>query len=40
MSIIFIIACTVILLGVLAAVSSPLWRHDPTTPELISREAA
>ncbi len=40
MSIIFLIACAVILLGVTAAVSSPLWRHDPTTPELISREAA
>ena len=40
MSIIFLIACAVILLGVTAAVSSPLWRQDPTTPELISREAA
>ena len=40
MSIIFLIACAVILLGVMAAVSSPLWRQDPTTPELISREAA
>ena len=40
MATIFIIACAVILLSVLAAVASPLWRHDPTTPELISREAA
>ena len=40
MSTIFLIACAVILLGVTAAVSSPLWRQDPTTPELISREAA
>ena len=40
MSIIFISVCASILIGVMAAVSSPFWRRDPTTPELISREAA
>ena len=28
-----------ILIGVIAAISSPFWRKDPTAPELISREA-
>ena len=40
MSILFIIVCAIILIGVIAAVSSPFWRKDPFTPELISREAA
>ena len=40
MSIIFIIICFVILIIVLAAISSPFWKKDPTTPELISQEAA
>ena len=40
MSIIFIIICFVILIVVLAAISSPFWKKDPTTPELISQEAA
>jgi cytochrome c-type biogenesis protein CcmH len=39
MSIIFLIACF-ILIGVLVAISSPFWRKDPTTPDLISQEAA
>lgn len=40
MSIIFIIICFVILIVVIAAISSPFWKKDPTTPELISQEAA
>ncbi|MEC9005666.1 MAG: c-type cytochrome biogenesis protein CcmI [Nitrospirota bacterium] len=40
MSIIFIIICFVILIVVLAAISSPFLKKDPTTPELISQEAA
>ena len=39
MSIIFLIACFIILIGVLVAISSPFWRKDPTTPDLISQEA-
>ncbi len=39
MSTIFFFACLTILIGVIAAISSPFWRKDPTTPELISREA-
>ncbi len=39
MSTIFFFVCLTILIGVIAAISSPFWRKDPTTPELISREA-
>ncbi len=39
MSIIFIIICASILIGVIAAISSPFWKKDPTTPDLISQEA-
>ena len=39
MSTIFFFVCLTILVGVIAAISSPFWRKDPTTPELISREA-
>lgn len=39
MSTIFFFACLTILIGVIAAISSPFWRKDPTAPELISREA-
>lgn len=39
MSTIFFIVCLTILIGVIAAISSPFWRKDPTTPELIDREA-
>ena len=40
MSIIFITVCAIILIGVIAAISSPFWKKDPTTPEFISQEAA
>ena len=40
MSIIFLIACFIILLGVITAISLPFWKKDPTTPDLISQEAA
>ena len=40
MSLIFIIICFVILIIVITAISSPFWKKDPTTPELISQEAA
>ena len=40
MSIIFVIACVTILIGVILAVSSPFWTKDPNTPDLISQEAA
>ena len=40
MSIIFLIACVIILLGVITAISLPFWKKDPTTPDLISQEAA
>jgi cytochrome c-type biogenesis protein CcmH len=40
MSIIFVIVCVTILIGVILAISSPFWRKDPTTPDLISQEAA
>ena len=39
MSTIFFIVCLTILIGVIAAISSPFWRKDPTAPELINREA-
>ena len=39
MSTIFFFVCLTILIGVIAAISSPFWRKDPTAPELISREA-
>ena len=39
MSTIFFFVCLTILIGVIAAISSPFWRKDPTTPELIDREA-
>ena len=39
MSTIFFFVCLAILIGVIAAISSPFWRKDPTTPELISHEA-
>ena len=39
MSTILFFACLTILIGVIAAISSPFWRKDPTAPELISREA-
>ena len=39
MSTIFFFVCLTILIGVIAGISSPFWRKDPTTPELISREA-
>ena len=39
MSTIFFFVCLTILVGVIAAISSPFWRKDPTAPELISREA-
>lgn len=39
MSTIFFFVCLTILIGVIAAISSPFWRKDLTTPELISREA-
>lgn len=40
MSIIFLIVCVLILIGVSVSISSPFWRKDPTTPDLISQEAA
>jgi len=40
MSIIFIIVCVLILIGVIAALSSPFWKRDPTTPDLIGQEMA
>ena len=39
MSTIFFIVCLTILIGVIAGMSSPFWRKDPATPELISQEA-
>lgn len=39
MSTIFFFICLTILIGVIAAISSPFWRKDPTAPELISQEA-
>ena len=39
MSTIFFFVCLTILVGVIAAISSPFWRKDPSAPELISREA-
>ena len=39
MSIIFVIVCVTILLGVILAISSPFWKSDPTTPDLITQEA-
>ena len=39
MSTIFFFVCLTILIGVIAAISSPFWRKDPSAPELISREA-
>jgi cytochrome c-type biogenesis protein CcmH len=39
MSIIFVIVCVTILIGVILAISSPFWTKDPTTPNLISQEA-
>ena len=39
MSTIFFFVCLTILIGVIAAISSPFWRKDPAAPELISREA-
>ena len=39
MSIIFVIVCVTILIGVILAISSPFWTKDPTTPNLITQEA-
>ena len=39
MSTIFLIVCMTILIGVIAGISSPFWRKDPTTSELFSRKA-
>ena len=39
MSTIFFFVCLTILIGVIAAISSPFWRKDSTTPEMISRDA-
>ena len=39
MSTIFFFVCLTILIGVIAGISAPFWRKDPTTPELISHEA-
>ncbi len=39
MSTIFFIVCLTILIGVIAGISSPFWRKDPTASQLISQEA-
>ncbi len=39
MSTIFFIVCLTILIGVIAGMSSPFWRKDPATPELINQDA-
>ena len=39
MSTIFLIVCITILIGVIAGISSPFWRKDPTASGLISQEA-
>ena len=39
MSTIFFIVCLTILIGVIAVISSPFWRKDPTASQLISQEA-
>ncbi len=39
MSIIFVIVCVTILIGVTLAISLPFWKRDPTTPNLITQEA-
>lgn len=39
MSTIFFFVCLTILIGVIAGISAPFWRKDPTTPELINRDA-
>ena len=39
MSTIFFFVCLTILIGVIAAISSPFWRKDPAASELISRDA-
>ena len=39
MSTIFYTICSVLLILVTAAIASPFWRKDPTTPSLISQEA-
>lgn len=39
MSTIFFFVCLTILIGVIAAISSPFWRKDPTASELINRDA-
>lgn len=40
MSTIFYFICSTILILVVTAISSPFWRKDPTTPSLITQEAA
>ena len=39
MSTIFFIVCLTILIGVIAGISAPFWRKDPTASELIRQEA-
>ncbi len=39
MSTIFLIICLTILIGVIAGISSPFWRKDPTASALIRQEA-
>ncbi len=39
MSTIFLIVCLAILIVVVAGIAAPFWRKDPTTPELINRDA-
>ena len=40
MSTIFYSICSIILILVVTAISSPFWRKDPTAPSLITQEAA
>jgi len=40
MSVLFLLLCGIILALIIAAISSPFWRKDPTTPILVSEQAA